>query len=495
MAPKKHGKANAFILFSQELMSSPGRKYNNLKDAIAAAGPLWTQMSKDQKRPYEERARSLKGGQPKLTCDGRRVDELTHEMHLKQEAESNARQEIRNLLTLAHTRNELATGTFFLVHCNIFCYLGAEDRFWPAEIALLAFDLKDGVKPENVFHRMVQPGPLPIGYKFDAKKHSEETHLISIPFDDDKSNMETIYYELKLFIEKSKPQGSKNMPILYAHKTYSKVVQNILNTWAADYEDAPNMFKVYDLQVMLYFLRNIVADDQVWPSLTFSNRELEKDIYAYEPGIACKYHSSSNSHPVYCSKSLVHRYAYVICDNCCTDLNIELISGQHVPKESRVPKAASSHDGFSSRSSLSSRHSRKQYDSEFDSDANSEVWETESNTSSVFSVNSLTSNFDENFPSLDRRATSSNTSGQRSGFAQSYVGAVNPSLSNSFENDFSELSLSQGRGTRKLASGSASQTLPEEAENVSTLDFPALGTGRGVRRPQWRKLGSHGGQE
>lgn len=44
-------------------------------------------------------------------------------------------------------------------------------------------------------------GPLPIGFKFEAKQHSDETHLMEIPFDDDTENKADVYYNLKAFLE------------------------------------------------------------------------------------------------------------------------------------------------------------------------------------------------------------------------------------------------------------------------------------------------------
>lgn len=39
---------------------------------------------------------------------------------------------------------------------------------------------------------------------------------------------------------------------------------------------------------------------------------------------------------VYCSKSIVTRYGYILCDNCCADLNIQVVKGFHVPLNSKI---------------------------------------------------------------------------------------------------------------------------------------------------------------
>lgn len=45
----------------------------------------------------------------------------------------------------------------------------------------------------------------------------------------------------------------------------------------------------------------------------------------------------------YCSLSVVVRMAYVLCNNCCGDLGIELIPGKHIPSTS-VPVKVKEND-------------------------------------------------------------------------------------------------------------------------------------------------------
>lgn len=49
-----------------------------------------------------------------------------------------------------------------------------------------------------------------------------------------------------------------------------------------------------------------------------------------------QFHSLTDS-PIYCSKSIVTRLAYIVCDNCCSYLSIELIPGLHIPDNAKVP--------------------------------------------------------------------------------------------------------------------------------------------------------------
>lgn len=64
---------------------------------------------------------------------------------------------------------------------NNFCHSNIHKRNYPAEIAVSRFNLLEGVDPEKIFHRIIAPGPLPLGYSYQAKKLSEDTHQLPPP--------------------------------------------------------------------------------------------------------------------------------------------------------------------------------------------------------------------------------------------------------------------------------------------------------------------------
>lgn len=66
------------------------------------------------------------------------------------------------------------------------------------------------------------------------------------------------------------------------------MVQRVLDNWCIDFGEDTTLFNVYNLQYMFRILRNTVAGEPVWPSDTYSLREIEKDVYAYTKGIACE---------------------------------------------------------------------------------------------------------------------------------------------------------------------------------------------------------------
>lgn len=82
--------------------------------------------------------------------------------------------------------------------------------------------------------------------------------------------------------------GSKQFPVLYADEKTMKMVQHVFNMMAFEYDGKEDAFKIYNMQYMFKVMRNIVAGDEIWPSDTFSVREIEKDVNAHAKGISCE---------------------------------------------------------------------------------------------------------------------------------------------------------------------------------------------------------------
>ncbi|KAJ8951000.1 hypothetical protein NQ318_006384 [Aromia moschata] len=353
---------------------------------------------------------------------------------------------------------------------------------------------------------MIKPGLLPLGFAGIANLQSKETHQIPPPLaDDGTTNMADIYVEMKQFLQ-SKMEGSKRMPILYCNERDMKLVQDVLDVWGMDYGGGPSEFKVYNLQYMFRILRNTVASDNVWPSDTFSNREIEKDVNAYAKGITCEYHSITDV-PVFCSRSIVVRLAYTICDNCCSDLNIQFIPGCHVPDTA----ISAIYSRASSVASTKSSRSRAGNSSVRDDDSDSVIsfsskseWETQS---VISETSSIAINDEEDFPTLGngRKKQSSLNSWNRftpndssSTFSQasarSLSGATGKSglsrrpadMPSSVINSMEKISLISSESLNSTAS---SVVVGTSRSFDPVRDFPSLERGRGRGRPH---MGSRG---
>lgn len=68
-------------------------------------------MSRSQRQPYEQMAKDMRG-EPRLTSEGLRVDQITQEFNKKNEAEGIARANIRCIIEDAKKRNGTAFNNF-----------------------------------------------------------------------------------------------------------------------------------------------------------------------------------------------------------------------------------------------------------------------------------------------------------------------------------------------------------------------------------------------
>jgi len=336
-----------------DFKSRQGRKFANMQDVAAAAGEHWERMSAEQRKPYEQQAKNSKHGQKviKYTTTGQNIEHIQkrdNDLVVKQQR---MKDNIESTIRVAAETGRIADEMFYFIHVNYFCYC-TNKQYYPAEIAVARFTLREGVTPDNVFHMMCKPGSLPLGYSAQAKIISEETHQIITPIGcDDENNMFQVIDSFMKFMTELKSDKYK-MPPVYAIAKNMPVVENVLQNFCAESGHQEDLFQVYSMEHLFYVLRNSVAEKVVWPVISMSILELEKDIYDFCHEIPCSFHDNSDV-PNHCSRSHVIRSAFIVCDNCCGDLEIELIPGQHVPRQakiavSRPPSRASTSSSYMS---------------------------------------------------------------------------------------------------------------------------------------------------
>lgn len=371
--PKKQAAPNAFFLFMQDMQRSQGKKFRPMGEISQEAGVRWQKMSKAQKAPYEEKAQLLKGqSKPsKLTSDGKDVELIEKQITENEKAIQTMRENIEANMLISEKYQRLESDVYYIIHVNIFCICQSSERVYPAEIGIAGFSLKDGVN-KDVFHSEILPGKLPLGYSAKAKLLSDETHqynCLSLSFKDD--NQETVFLKMLQFLLERKEgssRGNFDLPILYAPEKIMDMVKQLLEQWCYDFGHPLDTFHVYSLENMFRSLKNHCAGENVWASDTFSSREIEKDTYCYSPDIACEFHGVSDL-VAHCSRSIVVRYGYTICDNCAPSRDIDLVPGFHVPMNSKVDGPAWTTSKSRGRSASKSNTNPSRTVSTYDSDS------------------------------------------------------------------------------------------------------------------------------
>ncbi|KAF2896622.1 hypothetical protein ILUMI_09553 [Ignelater luminosus] len=341
MGKNKNQGKNGFYYFMLDFKTRQGRKYTSMAQVAEAAGPHWQRLTQEERRPYDEKARFEKNNQKmaKYTSAGIKIDVVQKQEEEKITKELNMRDYITKSVQNAGVGGIIADQPFYIVHMNHFCYCNATNEYIPAEMAVCRFTLREGVTPENVYHEIVKPGPIPLGYTFDARKQSEEIHQLEVPDNEDPDNLDEVIRKLIKFMKERTPKNT-SFPPLYTIEKNRVIAENILQKLCNKYCYEENLFEVYSLEYLFFVLRNSVNPNRPYPSTSSSHLELEKDVYDFCKNIPCAYHQISDVRN-YCSRSYVIRLAYIICDNCCGDLNIDLIPGQHVPIDSFITASRS----------------------------------------------------------------------------------------------------------------------------------------------------------
>ncbi|GJQ82854.1 mael [Trypoxylus dichotomus] len=301
-----------------------------MAEVSVAAGPHWQKLSPQQKERYQELAKQNKENQQKQTSIGESIDFVLQEEKEKKDRELAVKQEIDNIIRKGVNTNTIADQYFYLMHINEFCYWEKGNTYYPAEIALGKFNLRNGIIIEDVYHTFVHPGPLPLGYSAIARIKAEETHQIQHMGNED--NTEEVM--LKILDKLTETSDSDTLPAIYVSEKDILMVENVL-THLCNKHGHPYVFTLYSLQYLFFSLRNNISPCgmKVWPTISVSKLQLEKDVYDFCSGISCAYHENSEI-PIYCSRSQIIRWAYIICDNCIGDLGLPVIKGQHVPMKS-----------------------------------------------------------------------------------------------------------------------------------------------------------------
>jgi piRNA pathway germ-plasm component len=205
-----------------------------------------------------------------------------------------------------------------------------DNEYIPAEVAVSKFTLDEGVV--DVFHTLINPGKLPLGFPGAAKDHSDKVHSIPPPpyakgEDDYTKILEAI---VELFIS-----GTK-LPIFFTSDYDVAMAQSIIDRFRLE-ANVEMDFPVYSITELFFTLKKATAEIgnrvQTFPNIYVARSEFEKEVFDYHEGMGCDFHSNEASGKFRnCSKTKVVGWCYTFADYCCPDLDIKLVPGCHLPK-------------------------------------------------------------------------------------------------------------------------------------------------------------------
>ncbi|XP_047508096.1 protein maelstrom homolog [Pieris napi] len=332
--PKKPAKT-AFYYFALDYKAEQAKKgihLKNLAEAVEAASPVWTSAQPSVRAKYEAKAKAEKNKnnvpQKKYTSYGIPISEIIRHEQEQKQAEEYEKQDISNLVAI----NKISGGTpnidIYLMDVNYYCKI--KDDYLIGESTMLRFTLQDGL--DEVYHEIINPGGIPMGYAYDVKLGSKEFGL-EIPDETKKpSNYMQILANIIEYLKKSNPSVDV-LPPIFVMPDKVPIVSNFLSQMCRQAGEVESIFRVYRLDTLLYHLANVheTFKKQI-PTEAIALSMLKKDLFLYTPQIGCDHHNSIDMTPE-CSKSRVTRQAFTIMDHCCYGFAIQLKLGKHLPAD------------------------------------------------------------------------------------------------------------------------------------------------------------------
>lgn len=242
--------------------------------------------------------------------------------------------EVLTLIKETSEAKQLYSKTFFMINASTFTEVTGVA--YPAEFAISAFNLRDGV--QNVFSTSINPGKLPEGVFVEAEK----TFKYSVPrYNDKKSDYKAIFDRVMSVISKGEP------PIFFCNgnlsydrdlfKTNVRVIKKIFEE-AGEHELASKI-KVYPYYILLFHMKHFALLDEPEPDheTQFPSLEAAYSVTLYEEylytldreALGCNYHDSIDANR-HCCLSKARQYCFIVISFCANQKD-KLVEGKHFP--------------------------------------------------------------------------------------------------------------------------------------------------------------------
>ncbi|XP_078050208.1 protein maelstrom homolog [Augochlora pura] len=337
--PKNKGK-NPFFFFMLDWKKEQEKRGKKFPDGLRDVqrdpnlNEEWLHLSREQKAYYQSRAKDSKIeaqiSHSKKTTLGECLDLVIKAEKDVQEFQQNMLRYIESVITMGKQQKSLHKLKFTFIHMNWFYKreTGINTyEYCPAEFAIAEFSLDNGI--EKVYHEIVNI-KIPLGWKWDALEMSEETHKIPVEHPDGQADFSYMYENIVDFL-KSNMTGDKYPP-LFTIKDMAPAVKSMLKQMCTVTGGSIDDFLIYSIEALFAGLRNAAAENVAGVSipLVVAENEFGKDVFSWITGVECEYHKIVGA-PTFCSRSVVKRWGYTICDYCCEYLDIPKVDGVHCP--------------------------------------------------------------------------------------------------------------------------------------------------------------------
>ena len=303
---------------------------SNNRELAELAGPRWAALSLEEREPFNEQAKREKqnrkyGPQPdKMDCTGQYISQRVDTVQLNEQR----RRKERKLVVESWTGKDVCNERFLMIGFMSLCDM-PDDKFMPCEMAIAEYSLRNGIIRN--FHKYIDPGTIPLGYRYEAMRQSEATHQIP-PEGLSTETYQQIYEDVLRFVN---PRKLASYPPVYCKASETKLTENSLDWLASRAGSSNKIKKVYELEGLIcdLFAESRDAESKVAPSKHHATELLSTTVFDYEAGARCKWHEEREIR--FCASSTVKRYCYCLSDFLCDAFGIERTSS-HLPERPDV---------------------------------------------------------------------------------------------------------------------------------------------------------------
>ncbi|XP_013162300.1 PREDICTED: protein maelstrom homolog [Papilio xuthus] len=331
--PKKAPR-NAFYYYMlnfKKEQQEKGIHYANMAEIAEAAGPSWREVPPSVRSKYEAMAKQAKqkNGLPitKYTSTGIPLSQIKLQEREMREAEENELKDIKNIVTYSHMNGTLLSEVFYVLDVNYYCKV-SDSYYLIGECSMLRFSLAGGI--EETYHKIINPGFIPIGYANDVKMGCMENGL-EMP---DECKPRSDYLEIQAHLLDYLQKGNPTKVVRPIFTMPDKVlpIRDFFRQLCSKSSEDDSVYRIYRLDTLFYNLINSIKTrtDEGFPKESLALVQLQRDLFKYTSGLGCEYHKETEKE-VECSSYRIKCWSFTVLDACCAVAGIDIVPGKHVP--------------------------------------------------------------------------------------------------------------------------------------------------------------------
>lgn len=207
-----------------------------------------------------------------------------------------------------------------------------------------------------------------MGYRNEAKMHSESTHRLPLPPNCDGVKKErfndVVYADIKRMLNTEVGTFDGGKPFVFTSEGVNDENIVMLKSFMKQFslkEESP--IDVFPMHMLLFTMKDVwekecnIPNDM--PTAYVAKAILLRETLEHRPNLGCdvsfiyfffdfvhaelsklfsltfKFHDAADNGK-YCALSMVKRWCFMLCDKLCPDIGITIEAGRHVPKDSDI---------------------------------------------------------------------------------------------------------------------------------------------------------------